>query len=145
MQPVIFFFFKSYNAFLYISAIIIGADNTTVQPCSPNPCDTNTPCDTYGNQFAICDACVGSSAVNNPACRPECVFNSDCAFNKACIRNKCKDPCPGSCGDNALCSVYHHDPICHCKEGFEGNPYEYCKPTTNRKYSKLRNVIAVIC
>lgn len=124
----------SYIDVYIISAIIIGSDNTTVQqPCSPNPCDPNAPCDTYGNQFAICDACVGPNAMNNPACRPECVFNSECALNKACLRNKCVDPCPGSCGVNAVCSVYHHDPICHCIEGFEGNPYEHCKPTTKRK------------
>ncbi|XP_037295454.1 uncharacterized protein LOC119189544 isoform X2 [Manduca sexta] len=110
--------------------IVIGVDNSTSQPCSPNPCDFNAPCDTYGNQFAICDACIGPNAASNPACRPECVLNSDCQFNKACLRNKCVDPCPGSCGVNAECSVYHHDPICQCKYGFEGNPYEYCKSTT---------------
>ncbi|XP_028157244.1 uncharacterized protein LOC114350564 isoform X7 [Ostrinia furnacalis] len=111
--------------------ILIPPDNTTSQPCSPNPCDPNAPCDTYGNQFAICDACVGPDSVNNPACRPECILSSDCAFNKACLRNRCVDPCPGSCGIDAECMVYHHDPICRCPKGFQGNPYELCKLTTN--------------
>lgn len=117
----------------YVAAIYIVPDNNTVQPCTPNPCDPSASCDTYGNQFAICDPCFGSNGINNPACRPECVLSTDCAFDKACLRNKCVDPCPGSCGVNAECSVYLHDPICRCVNGFEGNPYEHCKPTTQRK------------
>lgn len=117
------------NLCVKFSAIIIPSDNTTAQPCTPNPCDPNAPCDTYGNQFAVCDPCNGPDSSNNPACRPECVLSSDCAFNKACLRNRCVDPCPGSCGVNAECTVYQHDPICRCVHGFIGNPYEHCKPT----------------
>lgn len=122
-----------YNVF-FIPAIVIIPDNTTVQPCLPNPCDPNAQCDAYGNQFAICDPCVGSNALNSPLCRPECVLSSDCPFNKACLKNRCVDPCPGSCGVNAECSVYHHDAICRCVAGFEGNPYEHCKHSLTRKY-----------
>lgn len=119
----------------FISAIVIVVpDNTTAQPCSPNPCDPNAPCDTYGNQFATCGLCNGPDALNNPACRPECMLSSDCPFDKACFRHRCEDPCPGSCGVNAECSVYQHDPICRCTNGFIGNPYEHCKPVTYRKY-----------
>lgn len=130
------------NSHLFIlifcfTAIIIAQDNTTAQPCSPNPCDINAPCDSYGDQFAICNACVGQDAVNSPTCRPECVMSSDCGFNKACLRNRCVDPCPGSCGINAECTIYHHDPICRCIHGFEGNPYEHCKPSTKRKHLLL--------
>lgn len=121
------------NIILLLTAIIIGSDNTTAQPCSPNPCDSNASCDTYGDQFAICNVCVGTNAANNAACRPECILSSDCAFNKACLKNKCVDPCPGSCGVNAQCTVYQHDPICECVSGFEGNPYEYCKIAKKRK------------
>lgn len=125
--------FKRFIRFSYVTAILIPPDNTTIQPCSPNPCDPNSLCDTYGDQFAICDVCAGPNAAQNPACRPECVMNSDCAFDKACLRNKCVDPCLGSCGIDAECTVYFHDPICRCPNNLEGNPYEHCKPHTRRK------------
>lgn len=120
---------------IVFSAIIIAPDNTTAQPCTPNPCEPNSICDTYGDKFAVCNLCVGPNAINKPGCRPECVLNSDCPFNKFCLKNKCVDPCPGSCGVNAECIlVYNHEPICQCKEHFEGNPYEHCKFTIQRKY-----------
>lgn len=124
------------STIIYLFLAITVVDNTTTQPCSPNPCDPHSSCDTFGSQFAICDPCVGPNAINNPLCRPECVFNSECPFDKACLRNKCTDPCPGSCGVNAECYVYQHDPICHCIDGYEGNPYEHCKVAVirTRKY-----------
>ncbi|CAH2073961.1 unnamed protein product, partial [Iphiclides podalirius] len=111
--------------------VLVTPENTTIQACTPNPCDSNAICDSYGGQMAICISCVGPPHLNNPSCRAECILSSDCEFSKACLRNKCVDPCPGSCGVNADCLVYHHDPICRCREGFEGNPYEHCKPTAS--------------
>ncbi|KRT79970.1 hypothetical protein AMK59_6537, partial [Oryctes borbonicus] len=66
--------------------------------------------------------------VGNPYenCRPECVHNSDCPTTKACIKNKCQDPCPGTCGQNADCHVINHLPSCHCKIGYTGDPFRYC-------------------
>lgn len=39
---------------------------------------------------------------------------------------KCKDPCPGSCGDNAECKVVNHAVTCSCKIGYAGNPFVQC-------------------
>lgn len=59
-------------------------------------------------------------------CRPECITNSDCSSNLACINQKCKDPCPGTCGRNAECQVITHNPICSCYPGYTGDPSRYC-------------------
>lgn len=67
-------------------------------------------------------------------CRPECVLNSDCSRDKACIRNKCVDPCPGTCAPNAICSVQNHIPICSCPTGFEGNAFVRCQPIVAHDY-----------
>lgn len=39
---------------------------------------------------------------------------------------KCRDPCPGSCGTNAICQVVNHLPICSCITGYSGNPFTFC-------------------
>lgn len=94
---------------------------TISDPCDLNPCGSNTRCN---NGVCIClpeyqgDPYVG--------CRPECITNIDCAHNRACIRNKCLDPCPGTCGRNALCSVYNHVSVCTCPAGMAGNAFVQC-------------------
>lgn len=59
-------------------------------------------------------------------CRPECVSNSECPRNLACINQKCKDPCIGACGTEAVCNPVNHQPICNCPQGLTGDPYRYC-------------------
>lgn len=44
----------------------------------------------------------------------------------ACIRQKCRDPCPGACGQNAECRVVNHAPMCVCVTGFTGDPFTQC-------------------
>lgn len=61
-------------------------------------------------------------------CRPECVLNNDCPRDKACVRNKCTDPCPGTCGQNAECTVINHIPTCTCLTGYGGNAFVLCTP-----------------
>lgn len=61
-----------------------------------------------------------------PGCRPECVTNAECAQNRACVNQKCADPCPGTCGQNAFCQTINHRPICKCNPGYMGNPSTYC-------------------
>ena len=39
---------------------------------------------------------------------------------------KCLDPCPGSCGVQAVCTVDAHNPICSCSTGFTGDPFTRC-------------------
>lgn len=60
-------------------------------------------------------------------CRPECVLSTDCAINKACIRNKCIDPCLQTCGQNAICNVFNHVPMCSCPYGTTGNALISCQ------------------
>lgn len=117
------------DAFIRCLPTIAVSTNTTVNPCVPSPCGPQNVCNVYGN-VALCDPCYGPDAATNPHCRPECVSNSDCAFDKACLGQKCADPCPGSCGHNALCSVHYHNPMCTCPQGLYGNPYEYCSVPT---------------
>lgn len=94
-------------------------------PCNPSPCGANAICkERNGAGSCIClpeyfgDPYTG--------CRPECVTNSDCDRSKACVNNKCRDPCPGTCGLNAECSVINHTPSCTCLPGYTGNPITAC-------------------
>lgn len=96
-----------------------------VNPCFPSPCGTNALCkELNGAGSCVCLP----DYVGNPyeGCRPECVLNTDCPSNKACIGNKCKDPCPGVCGQNANCQVISHVPTCTCRPGMTGDPFRYC-------------------
>ncbi|XP_030755827.1 adhesion G protein-coupled receptor L4-like [Sitophilus oryzae] len=40
---------------------------------------------------------------------------------------KCVDPCPGTCGVNAECSVINHNPQCYCTPGYTGNALILCR------------------
>lgn len=42
------------------------------------------------------------------------------------MKKKCVDPCEGTCGLNAICSVYNHIPMCSCNPGFIGNSFVLC-------------------
>lgn len=95
-------------------------------PCQPNPCGPNSQCRQV-NLNAVCSCLIGYIG-SPPLCRPECTGNQDCPSNQACLNQKCKDPCPGSCGINADCRVVNHNPICTCKLQHEGNPFTSCQP-----------------
>lgn len=101
-----------------------------VNACFPNPCGPNSQC-REGNGQAIC-SCLPNYIGEPPSCKPECLLSSDCASNKACINQKCVDPCPGPCGQQAECRVFNHNPICSCRSGFTGDPFTRCfsKPGT---------------
>lgn len=107
--------------------------NEPINPCVPSPCGLYSYCkDTNGYPSCSCqENYIGSP----PNCRPECTINEECSNDKACMRQKCQDPCPGSCGINAYCNVYNHNPVCACIEGYTGDPFTSCyiKPTP-RKY-----------
>lgn len=94
-------------------------------PCVPSPCGANAIC---REQNGAGSCTCAPDYIGNPyeGCRPECVLSSDCATNRACIRNKCEDPCPGTCGPNAACQVINHVPTCTCVEGYTGNPFSVC-------------------
>lgn len=96
-----------------------------LNPCQPSPCGTNAICKEQ-NGAGSC-TCL-PEYIGNPydGCRPECVLNSDCPSNKACIKNKCDNPCAGTCGQNADCQVINHLPSCSCRPGYTGDPFRYC-------------------
>lgn len=99
-----------------------------VPVCNPNPCGLNSQC-RDNNGVAIC-SCLPEFVGNAPACRPECVVNSECSMNKACINKKCVSPCVGVCGEYADCSVHNHSPFCMCQNGYSGNAFVRCYPIT---------------
>lgn len=95
-----------------------------MNPCTPSPCGVNSQCREINNQ-AVC-SCLPSYIGRSPNCRPECTVNSDCLPNLACINQKCQNPCLGSCGNNAECSVVSHIPLCTCRNGYKGDPFSGC-------------------
>lgn len=95
-------------------------------PCNPSPCGPNSQCRNRDGQ-AVC-SCLPTYIGAPPGCRPECVVSSECASNRACTNQKCVDPCPGTCGQNARCEVINHSPICSCRERFTGDPFSRCSP-----------------
>jgi hypothetical protein len=94
-------------------------------PCNPSPCGANAQCDN-----GVCTCLPEYQGDPYRGCRPECVLNSDCTRDKACIRNKCTDPCPGTCGQNAECAVINHIPTCSCIQGYTGNAFVLCTRVT---------------
>lgn len=99
-----------------------------VEACNPNPCGPNSKC-SNNNGAAVC-SCLPEFVGNPPACRPECVVNSECSLREACITQKCASPCIGVCGENAECSVLNHSPFCQCQNGYSGNAFVRCYPIT---------------
>lgn len=100
-------------------------------PCVPSPCGPNAMCKAVG-EIPVC-TCMNNYIGVPPNCRPECSINSDCIADKACIQEKCRDPCPGSCGLNARCTVINHTPACTCPERYSGDPFINCSPITFSK------------
>lgn len=98
--------------------------------CIPNPCGPYSQCREIGST-AVC-SCLPNYIGRAPNCRPECTQNSECPANRACINERCKDPCPGSCGISAYCSVVNHSPVCACDNGFTGDPFSGCYPVPSK-------------
>lgn len=46
--------------------------------------------------------------------------------SQACVNQRCRDPCPGTCGLNTECMIVNHNPICSCRAGFTGDPFVAC-------------------
>lgn len=106
-----------FSIYLYeIVAAVVEDD-----PCSQILCGSNAQCNN-GRCFCLPEY----QGDPNRGCRPECVLNNDCDSNKACIRQKCVDPCLNICGQNAMCNVYNHIPICTCPPGMTGSAFTIC-------------------
>lgn len=106
-----------------------------INVCKPSPCGPNALCQVI-NDSPSC-TCLPGFINSPPNCRPECVSNSECLAHHACINQKCKDPCPGSCGENADCRVVSHTPMCVCSIGYTGDPFTQCVPFQECKRSLL--------
>ena len=119
-----------------------GVKNFTVEEerdvCRPSPCGPNSQCQNVNDQ-AVC-SCLPQYVGTPPNCRPECVVNSECNSNLACINQKCKDPCPGTCGRNAQCKVVHHSPICSCGSDSTGDPFVYCFSAPSKMGKDSRSI-----
>lgn len=113
-------------------------------PCYPSPCGPNSVC-RNSNGVPSC-SCLPTYIGVPPYCKPECTINSECISNKACIREKCIDPCPGSCGVYAKCNVINHTPICTCPDGYTGDPFTSCQPAPppRKLHLALSNTISTI-
>lgn len=112
---------------LYISIFLAPAPTPPeipINPCVPSPCGPHSICQNINN-LPSC-SCMSNYVGSPPNCRPECTINAECPSNKACMNEKCRDPCPGSCGANARCNVINHIPICTCSEGYIGDPFSSC-------------------
>lgn len=106
--------------------LLVAAPLSPVDPCTPSPCGPYSVCKVIGESpSCICQSNYVGTA---PNCRPECVSNSECPSNLACVNQKCKDPCPGSCGYNADCKIISHALVCSCPFGQTGDPLISCNP-----------------
>lgn len=99
------------------------AEEPVLDPCNPSPCGANALC-----RDGSCTCLPEFQGDPYSGCRPECVMNTDCARDRACIRNKCIDPCIGTCGQNAQCQTINHIPMCSCPAGMSGNAFVSCSP-----------------
>lgn len=109
------------DPFVHCNQAAIQNEPIQRDPCNSSPCGPNAQC--IDGQ---CNCLSEYQGDPYSGCRPECVLNSDCAKDKACLRNKCKDPCPGTCGQNAICNVINHIPMCSCPQGLSGNAFIQC-------------------
>lgn len=108
-------------------------------PCLPSPCGLFSQCINVGGT-ATC-ACFDRYIGSPPNCRPECSINSECPSNQACINERCRDPCPGACGINAVCNVFNHIAQCTCIDQYTGDPFLQCHFKTEGKIFISKKVV----
>lgn len=89
--------------------------------CNPSPCGSNALCN--DGECSCLPEYHGDPYVG---CRPECTVSTDCQRNQICARKKCVNPCPDTCGPNAICEVINHIPMCSCPAGYTGNSFVSC-------------------
>lgn len=114
------------------------------RPCLPSPCGVNTNC-RERNGLAICE-CIAEYRGNpyEEGCQPECLVNNDCPRSQACIRTKCQDPCSGTCGVGAVCTVSNHIPICTCPYPLSGDAFSYCQQILESKITKKLEIFSFL-
>lgn len=108
--------------------IFSATEGPPPSPCYPSPCGPNAEC-RERNGAGACSCATGffgDAYDKERGCHRECERSNDCAPQLACVNFKCIDPCPGTCGLLAQCSVTNHIPTCTCLEGFTGDPFSQC-------------------
>lgn len=110
------------------SAVILAtvAPPVRSRPCSPSPCGINAYCHERFDT-AICECVPNYRGDPYQGCQPECLVNTDCPNSQACIKTRCQDPCPGTCGVGAICTVSNHVPICSCPLPTIGDAFTLCQ------------------
>jgi hypothetical protein len=126
LQACTRYFFLKTQYLQWINFKITLSAPVVTQPCQPSPCGPNSQCREINDQ-AVC-SCVPGFIGSPPSCRPECITSSECGQNEACVNQKCRDPCPGTCGVGAKCNVINHNPICSCPPRYTGDPFSRCYP-----------------
>lgn len=101
-----------------------------VDTCIPTPCGPNSNCRMHG-EIPVC-SCLPNYIGRAPNCRPECTTNSECLRTLACVNERCVDPCRGTCGSYATCTVNNHQAICRCPDQFTGDPFSACSPIPSK-------------
>lgn len=115
--------------------VLLEKPVVNVNPCIPSPCGPNSQCRVVGEQPAC--SCLPNYIGRSPNCRPECSINAECPGTQACQNERCKDPCPGSCGSFTTCVVVKHAPLCQCVAGYTGDPFTVCTPLPPCKHPPL--------
>lgn len=110
----------------FFSLIAPTTPTPPTDPCQPSPCGPYSQCRSVGTTPAC--SCLTNYIGQPPNCRPECIRNGECASNLACQKERCVDPCPGSCGYLAQCKVVNHNAICTCPQGYVGDATTSCQP-----------------
>ncbi|CAH0767615.1 unnamed protein product [Bemisia tabaci] len=120
------YYWSRYGYYVHpLSRAIVAAQSS--DPCSPNPCGTNTQCNVVGNR-PVCSCLSGYWGDPLRYCqRGECSGSEDCPHSKVCRDYRCVDPCVGQCGNNADCNVRNHIPVCSCPAQYTGDPLISCR------------------
>lgn len=105
-------------------------NNNCISPCLLNStCGSNAECYVERN-LPMCRCLSGFEGDAYDGCQAiECRSNGDCPDDKQCHTHRCVNPCLSSdiCGNNAICLVRNHIPVCKCEQGFTGSPYVECR------------------
>jgi hypothetical protein len=112
---------------LVFRSVEVGLPVTNPRPCDAHPCGFNAICNNRPDG-ARCSCPPDYRGDPFTSCRPQCVIDTECPRSQSCARNRCINPCAGSCGLDSVCSVANHVPVCTCREGFSGDPYNLCRP-----------------
>ncbi|KAK0158057.1 hypothetical protein PV327_011190 [Microctonus hyperodae] len=64
----------------------------------------------------------------------KCKSNEECSKIQQCQNGICVDPCPGSCGIDALCYTVNHTHSCECPRCYNGDPEKKCETFTGLRY-----------